>query len=236
MTTTMAVQDERFLIPCTACFEFFNAFDAEWCDCIGSDVTLKCTHCGHCFCRAANEFKTELWRLAPASLHALRKERLGGAATQRDRFATVSNEAASEISRPMVLVVDDSKLIRATTMRIVRSLGYGAIEAADADMGIALTLLYRPEVVLSDALMPKVDGRAMCRTIKNSPSTQQTKVVIMTGLYKAPRYKYEAFHSFGVDEYLLKPIEPEELRKVLHRLVGPPALRAAEDFHFDIVA
>jgi YesN/AraC family two-component response regulator len=127
-------------------------------------------------------------------------------------------------------------LIRATTTRIVRSLGYGAIEAADAELGIVLTLLYRPEIVLSDALMPKVDGRDMCRTIKNSSSTKQTKVVIMTGLYKAPRYKYEAFHSFGVDEYLLKPIEPVELRKVLHRLVGPPTVQVAEDVDFDIVA
>jgi len=35
-------------------------------------------------------------------------------------------------------------------------------------------------------------------------------------------YKYEAFSTFGVDEYLLKPIEPEALRKLLERLVGAP--------------
>jgi CheY-like chemotaxis protein len=139
----------------------------------------------------------------------------------------------AEIARPMVLVVDDSKLIRTTTLRIVRALGYGAIEAADAEQAVALTLLYRPEVVLSDALMPKTDGRDMCRTIKNNSATRNTKVVIMTGLYKAPHYKYEAFHTFGVDEYLLKPIEPQELRKLLERLAGPPAHAAAE---FDIVA
>jgi len=77
--------------------------------------------------------------------------------------------------------------------------------------------------VLADALMPKVDGREMCKTLKSSPSTRETKVVIVTGLYKAPHYKYEAFHSFGADEYLLKPVEPEELRKVLRRLAGAPA-------------
>ena len=119
-----------------------------------------------------------------------------------------------------------------TTMRIVRALGYGAIEAADADQALALTLLYRPEVVLSDALMPKVDGRDLCRSIKGSALTRETKVIIMTGLYKAAHYKYEAFHAFGVDEYLLKPIESAELQKLLERLAGPPA----RELNFDIVA
>jgi CheY-like chemotaxis protein len=144
----------------------------------------------------------------------------------------VSGELPTEIARPMVLVVDDSKLIRMTTMRLVHNLGYGAIEAADADNALALTLLYRPEVVLSDALMPKGDGRELCRTIKSSPSTRDTKVIIMTGLYKAAHYRYEAFNSFGVDEYLLKPIEPAELQKLLARVVGPPATQRK----FDIVA
>ena len=219
--TTMAVATETFVVPCTACLRMYDALSAQWCDCIGDEQTLRCPYCRHCFCRAATEYKTEFWRVAPEELHDQRRERVGGKA--RDRFTTVSGELPTEIARPMVLVVDDSKLIRMTTLRIVRALGYGAIEAADADQALALTLLYRPEVVLSDALMPKSDGREMCRTIKNSPSTRETKVIIMTGLYKAPHYKYEAFHAFGVDEYLLKPIEAADLKKLLERLVGLPA-------------
>jgi CheY-like chemotaxis protein len=224
----------KFLVPCTRCLKFFNAFEAEWCDCIGTDVTLRCPHCWHCFCRAANEYKTEFWRMAPQALHDMHKERLG-TTSPRDRFATVSHEAPAEISRPMVLVVDDSKLIRATTLRIVRSLGYGAVEAADADQALALALLYQPEVILTDALMPRMDGRDLCRTIKSDKIMRSAKVVIMTGLYKAPRYKYEAFHSFGADDYVLKPIEPEELRKLLGTLVGPPQAKTPP-LNFDIVA
>jgi CheY-like chemotaxis protein len=228
--STMPVANEMFVVPCTSCLRMYDALSAPWCDCIGDDPSLRCPHCGRCFCRAATEYKTELWRMAPLALHEQRRERIGAKA--RDRFTTVSGELPAEIARPMVLVVDDSKLIRLTTMRIVRALGYGAIEAADADQALALTLLYRPEVVLSDALMPKVDGRDLCRTIKGSPSTRDTKVIIMTGLYKAPHYKYEAFNSFGVDEYLLKPIEPAELRKLIERLVGSPS----RELNFDIVA
>ena len=230
MTMMVAVANETFVVPCTACLRMYDAQSAPWCDCIGDEQTLRCPHCSRCFCRAATEYKTEFWRVAPEDLHDQRRKSVDGKA--RDRFTTMSGELPTEIARPMVLVVDDSKLIRMTTMRIVRALGYGAIEAADADQALALTLLYRPEVVLSDALMPKVDGREMCRTIKTSPSTRDTKVIIMTGLYKAAHYKYEAFHAFGVDEYLLKPIEPAELGKLLERLAGPPA----RELNFDIVA
>ena len=220
--TTMPISTAAFIVPCTACLRTYDAMSARWCDCIGDDPTLRCPHCGRCFCRAATEYKTEFWRVAPAELCEERRAR-SGKLSPRDRFTTVSGELPAEIARPMVLVVDDSKLIRTTTLRLVRALGYGAMEAADAEHAIALTVLYRPEVVLADALMPKVDGREMCKTLKSSPSTRETKVVIVTGLYKAPHYKYEAFHSFGADEYLLKPVEPEELRKVLRRLAGAPA-------------
>src|SRR5207237_426206 len=167
MTMMVAVANETFVVPCTACLRMYDALSAPWCDCIGDEQTLRCPYCRRCFCRAATEYKTEFWRVAPEDLHDQRRKSVGGKA--RDRFTTMSGELPTEIARPMVLVVDDSKLIRMTTMRIVRALGYGAIEAADADQALALTLLYRPEVVLSDALMPKVDGRDMCRTIKTSP-------------------------------------------------------------------
>jgi CheY-like chemotaxis protein len=210
-----------FIVPCTHCLKMYDAMHAKWCDCIGDEQTLRCSHCGRCFCRAAPQYKTELWRMAPKDLHE-----------QRRAHTTAPAGGFTDMTRPMVLVVDDSRIIRATTMRIVHSLGYGAMEAANAGEAEALTLLYQPEVVLTDALMPKTDGRELSRAIKSNALTRHTKVILMTGLYKAPHYKYEAFHSFGVDEYVLKPIEPEELRKLLERLVGLPA-RAID---FDIVA
>lgn len=217
-----------FIVPCTNCLKMYDALNAAWCDCIGDDPTLRCPHCGRCFCRAATEYKTEFWRAAPTPLYDQRRVRSGSPA---DRFTAVS-EPPAEVARPLVLVVDDSRIIRAATLRVIRGLGYGAVEAADADQALALTLLYQPEVVLTDALMPKVDGRQLCQAIKSSSITRNTKVILMTGLYKAPHYKYEAFHSFGVDEYMLKPIEREELRKLLERLAGAPP----RELNFDIVA
>jgi len=227
----------KFMSPCTSCLEFFDAFESDWCDCIGSDISPKCTHCGKCFCRSALEFKSDFWKLAPRRLNEMRRRLLGlKPRASSDRFTSISKEGPAEIRRPLVLVVDDSKLIRMTTMRLLRDLGYETMEAADAEQALVLTDLYHPEAVISDALMPRVDGRDMCRTIKSSEDTRDTKVIIMTGLYKAPRYKYEAFHSYGVDDYLCKPINPHELQQTLLRLIGLPRVMQRRDFAFEVVA
>ena len=74
----------------------------------------------------------------------------------------------------------------------------------------------RPDIVITDALMPKVDGRQLCRLIKNiDPSI---KVVVMSGLYTKSHYRVEAMHQFQADEYLAKPINFERLRNVLEHL------------------
>lgn len=82
----------------------------------------------------------------------------------------------------------------------------------------------RPGLVLTDALMPKVDGRQLCRFIKaDFPSV---RVVIMTALYTSIRYRHEALKTFHADDYVAKPIDFQKLMDVVGRLV-PRAIRVA---------
>lgn len=71
-------------------------------------------------------------------------------------------------------------------------------------------------IVLTDALMPKIDGRQLCRLIK--AVNRSIKVVIMSGLYKSTRYRIEAMKAFHADEYLAKPIDFARLQQVLGKL------------------
>ena len=48
----------------------------------------------------------------------------------------------------------------------------------------------------------------------------RTKVVVITSVYKDPRYKYEALKDFAVDDYLPKPVKPAELREVVTKHLG----------------
>jgi CheY-like chemotaxis protein len=68
--------------------------------------------------------------------------------------------------------------------------------------------------VLTDALLPKLDGREIALRLKSDPATRAIKVVVMTALYKGTRYRIEAINSFGVDEYIEKPVDPGRLRKL----------------------
>lgn len=120
----------------------------------------------------------------------------------------------------MVLVVDDEPDIQQMALRAVGALGFGVALARNGEEGLALAALYKPEVVLSDALMPKMDGREMCRQIKESPATAGTKIIVMTSLYTAARYRSEAYRDFHVDEYLSKPLEIRLLQSVLQKLLG----------------
>src|SRR5216683_2759866 len=91
--------------------------------------------------------------------------------------------------------------------------------ARGAEWNVALRAIVessRPDIVITDALMPKIDGRELCRLIKRvDPSI---KVVVMSGLYTKSHYRVEAMHQFQADEYLAKPINFERLRNVLEDL------------------
>jgi CheY-like chemotaxis protein len=57
-----------------------------------------------------------------------------------------------------------------------------------------------PDLILSDALMPRVDSREMCRLLKEDPMTSSVKAIIMTGLYTDRKYRNEALDYLKVDD------------------------------------
>ncbi|HSY49105.1 MAG TPA: response regulator [Thermoanaerobaculia bacterium] len=150
------------------------------------------------------------WEAAPASMLARRQ--------RRPALQIVRAQAAPR--SPLVLLVDDDEEIRAIGSHVIGRLGYRCLTASNGPEALALIALEEPALVITDALMPKMDGRELCRLIKRSSSA---RVVVMTSLYTAPRYKYEAFREFGADEYLAKPIDFEALQETLRRLVPAQA-------------
>ena len=79
---------------------------------------------------------------------------------------------------------------------------------------------YKPEVIVTDAMMPKLDGREMCLKLKDDPETAGARVVVLTSLYTDARYKYEALKTFKADAYLSKPVEPELLQDILRKFIA----------------
>lgn len=203
----------HYTAGCVNCRQQFDAMEAPWCSCLITERSLLCPHCGNCFCKAALEFKLDFWTEAPQGMWDRRVE-------EGSRFAEVKpNPLVSLASRPLVLVLDDERPILSLAAHLIESLGYGVVTGINGEEGLFLARTYKPDVILSDALMPRMDGREMCRKIKSDPQLANTKVAIMTSLSTRPRDRSTAYKEFKMDEYLQKPLSFDELRKVLTKFL-----------------
>jgi CheY-like chemotaxis protein len=178
---------------------------------------LVCPNCLTCFCKAPFAYRQKFWELAPQSMwNRMISE-------DQTTFELPPNPPPDELPRPLVLVVDDEKDIQRVAVRTIGSLGYGVIVAMNGIEGLEIARKYHPDLILTDAFMPKLDGREMCLRLKTDPETSETKIVIMTGIYTAARYKSEAFREFQADGYLTKPLQFRELQDALQKHLAPPS-------------
>ena len=200
-----------YVVDCWSCSNRFDALTAEWCSCLATERTLVCRGCGKCFCDAPRSWKQKFWSDAPKEMWDAKLE------VHRRRPPRV-NPPPNQAGRPLLLVVDDEPLIREAAARVAEREGFHVVVAEDGPEGIVAAKEYRPDVVLTDALMPRMDGREMCRRVKDDPRTGHAKIVVMTSLYKGQRYKSEALGEFGADAYLTKPLDAETLAKTLRGL------------------
>lgn len=119
-----------------------------------------------------------------------------------------------------VLVVDDSAVIRLVIAEHLERLGFQVIEAMDGLEAIEQIQTHLPDLVITDIVMPRMNGYELCRWIKNDPRTKEIPVMICTT-------KGEAFDRYwglkqGADAYIAKPYKPLEMTNAVHYLLGQP--------------
>ncbi|HEX7153376.1 MAG TPA: response regulator [Thermoanaerobaculia bacterium] len=212
-------------VTCVTCRVPFSAADVMWCKCLSREHSVVCPHCCNCLCRVTPARRSEFWANAPQvlweeKLRRLRDERQKGGAAE---------EAAAADARPVLLLVDDSRTVRMAVRQSLKDFDCRFIEAGNGQEALELARVHKPVVVISDAFMPKMDGREMCEAMKRDPELSATRVIIMSGLYTAARYSTEARKSFGVDEYLAKPVDVAKLRAAVVRFLieaAPADVRA----------
>ncbi|MEJ2367406.1 MAG: response regulator [Acidobacteriota bacterium] len=203
----------KYMVTCYNCSIPFDAMEASWCSCITTQRTLVCPHCFKCFCTAPKSFKAAFWSKAPTELWQHKVERPEPSITTGDL------PEPSAIKHPLVLVVEDERELQRVAALAVESLGYSVLLAANGIDGLEMAKKYQPELILTDALMPRLDGREMCRRLKEDPATSKVKVIVMTSVYKSSKYASEAKGKFHVDAYLDKPVEFNKLRGLLQEFI-----------------
>lgn len=129
---------------------------------------------------------------------------------------TPEPKGTAEPDRTTVLVVDDHADIRAYVRRHLEP-AYRVLEARDGREGVALARHSLPDLVVSDVMMPGLDGYELCRALKTGPATAFIPVVLLTG--RAAAEDKLAGLSEGADDYLVKPFDVRELRARVDNLI-----------------
>lgn len=196
-------------LPCPTCAVAVDLKRVEWCQCVTKPLSVVCPSCRNCSCKLRDFPKRAEWTCVIRELLQKQTE-------EKFRRALNTTSSSSNATGTTVLVVDDDEEIRLIAEYSIQQMGYQVTTAAGPEEALAVIERSRPDIVLTDALMPKIDGRQLCRLIKGIDAS--IKVVIMTALYKSSRYRTEAMHTFHADEYLSKPIDFSHLRQVLGSL------------------
>lgn len=117
-----------------------------------------------------------------------------------------------------VLVVDDDQKVRAFLVELLQQEGYEVASASDGAGALELVHSFEPDLVLSDVVMPVLNGIELCRKIKQEPQTSSMPVLLMSGNRNEPQDSMEGLTA-GADDYLAIPFRHEELLVKVARLV-----------------
>jgi response regulator RpfG family c-di-GMP phosphodiesterase len=124
------------------------------------------------------------------------------------------------------LVVDDF-VYNLRIMRVIfQSAGFEVETATDGQAALEAVRARRPDFILTDILMPRLDGFQLCRAIKTDPALSSVPLVFYTGSYVEPADR-EFGMGLGAAAYLLKPMDPKDLLSAVLKAVGQeePALK-----------
>jgi len=125
---------------------------------------------------------------------------------------------------PKVLIIDyDPRAIKALCDPIEES-GYIVVQSTDGRQGLLDYIAHKPDLVIVEAMIPKRNGFDLCTEIRKKD--KDTPVIIVSSVYKGRRYRSQAIHQCGANDFLEKPIDADALIKQVDLLTGG-AQRAA---------
>lgn len=117
--------------------------------------------------------------------------------------------------------MDDDRVTVTMLEMILSRHKYQVLSAQDGSQGFELTKNEHPDAVISDMLLPKIHGLELCKMIKQDPDLNQTKIILMTAVYKGTAFKFEA-KECGADFFIEKPIDTNELLALLDDMFANP--------------
>ena len=119
-------------------------------------------------------------------------------------------------ARGTILIVEDDRSIRRYLEVILQRAGYCVISAADGLEAMKTALTCAVDAVVTDAIMPHLNGYELCRFLRHHPKLSRLPVVLLSGFERADAARET---NDRPDVYLAKPVRPDELTGCLARLL-----------------
>lgn len=117
-----------------------------------------------------------------------------------------------------ILIVDDEPHIVLSLEFLMRREGFEVASAADGEAGLAAVARHRPDLVILDVMMPKVNGFEVCQRLRADPALAGLKVLMLTA--KGREVEVQKGLALGADAYLTKPFSTRELVARVRALLG----------------
>ncbi len=122
---------------------------------------------------------------------------------------------------PLVLIVDDDADTRTMLSVFLERSGFAVVTAGDGEEALSKVAVAPPDVVVTDVVLPRVDGLTLCRRIKGDERTARTPVIAVTG-YLQSIPGHEA-HAAVFDAFLPKPCPLEDLLAAIRNTIDETA-------------
>lgn len=119
--------------------------------------------------------------------------------------------------RRRVLVVDSAEHFRLYLLDLLTEVGHYVVTARDGQEALLLAQEWVPDLIITEVLLPGIDGIVLCQQIKASPRLSRTPVMLITSL-RSEEYRVHAEQA-GVDLFMSKPIRAEDLFQKVHALI-----------------
>ncbi|HEX7126370.1 MAG TPA: response regulator [Thermodesulfobacteriota bacterium] len=131
------------------------------------------------------------------------------------------------MSRPRILVVDDERDMRVMLDAVLRRAGFDVEQAADGQAAWEGVLARPPDLVITDILMPRLDGWQLCRRLRAERATARIPIIFLSLRSTAPDRIYGL--QLGADDFLPKPFDTRELVARVRAVLKRAAVAAAAD-------
>jgi two-component system alkaline phosphatase synthesis response regulator PhoP len=113
-----------------------------------------------------------------------------------------------------VVVVDDDEKVITLIEKILIKNGFQVFSALEGQKALELVRREKPDILITDILLPGIDGVELCKAVKHNPETTDIKVILITGVYNQASFQLEM--NCRADGFIEKPIDINKLSRLVN--------------------